>query len=189
MANLIITVISIALVAVAALMGVYYGGSAFLDGQTRAKFNQLMSGAEQISAAATLYSLSHNGQLDDGNIPGNPTADALNFLVPNYLSVVPKKIDEGAGFLLQDLPTGGLTNTNGVTYSIQSNTSTTLRLCEMIAKAARGPTGTPKKQFGVNRYNLLPTNGGKFDCLWFPNDESATVPDSSDGFGFVYRIR
>ena len=55
MANLIITVISIALVAVAALMGAYYGGTAFMDGQTRATANAIIQQAEQIKGAYLMY--------------------------------------------------------------------------------------------------------------------------------------
>lgn len=57
MANLIITIIAIALVAVAALMSAYYGGAAFLEGQTKARVNGLVSQVQQILAGMQLYAL------------------------------------------------------------------------------------------------------------------------------------
>lgn len=61
MANLIITVVSIALVAVAALMGAYYGGTAFMDGQTKTRANTWITQAEQIAAAIRLWSANNGG--------------------------------------------------------------------------------------------------------------------------------
>ncbi len=61
MANLIVTVIAIALVAVASLMGAYYGGSAFLQGSAKASAATLINQGSQISAAATLYRSGNDG--------------------------------------------------------------------------------------------------------------------------------
>jgi hypothetical protein len=60
MANLIITIIAIALVAVAALMGAYYGGTAFNQGQDRARASALMNQAAQIQAAVQLLIANEN---------------------------------------------------------------------------------------------------------------------------------
>lgn len=88
MANLIITVISIALVAVAALMGAYYGGQAFMDGQAKAKANTVAAGFSQVDAALQVYN-SQTGSIY--NFPG--AGGGWNFvfaiLGTNYLSAVP----------------------------------------------------------------------------------------------------
>jgi hypothetical protein len=55
MANLIITVIAIALVAVASLMGAYYGGSAFLNGQAGSYASALLSEGTQVQGAFATY--------------------------------------------------------------------------------------------------------------------------------------
>ncbi len=57
MANLIITVIAIVLVAVASLMGAYYGGQAFLSGGDAARATALVNQASQIAGAYDLYSV------------------------------------------------------------------------------------------------------------------------------------
>lgn len=87
MANLIITVISIALVAVAALMGAYYGGSAFMDGQVKAQANSLIAGAEQLATAYRMIAANNGGDytLYSGNLEVAPQV-----FVPQYLSTIPK---------------------------------------------------------------------------------------------------
>ncbi|MEA1937813.1 MAG: hypothetical protein U9N14_01810, partial [Pseudomonadota bacterium] len=80
MANLIVTVIAIALVAVASLMGAYYGGSAFLRGTSRANAATLVNQGSQIGAAAILYAN------DEG---GDFTTDLADTLVSAYITEVP----------------------------------------------------------------------------------------------------
>ncbi|MCV6599041.1 MAG: hypothetical protein OIF36_00965 [Alphaproteobacteria bacterium] len=67
MANLIITIIAIALVAVAALMGAYYGGTAFNQGQEQAERSTLMNEAAQVSAAIVMYNAMEDDTFDNGN--------------------------------------------------------------------------------------------------------------------------
>ncbi|HCM83097.1 MAG TPA: hypothetical protein DIS76_00840 [Rhodospirillaceae bacterium] len=74
MANLIITIISIALVAVAALMGAYYGGAAFMEGSAKAGASRMINEARQIEGALHLW------RLDNGNSIDLPDSN-LNFLV------------------------------------------------------------------------------------------------------------
>jgi hypothetical protein len=57
MFSLIITIISIALVAALAIATLYYGGSAFTEGNTRATASAIVNQAQQIGGAATLYSV------------------------------------------------------------------------------------------------------------------------------------
>jgi|GEM_PF-3972330 len=97
MANLIITIISIALVAVLAIAGIYYGGSAFGESQSTAIANGLNQEAAQISAAINLY-MSTTGQdfatqvVNTGSAyPGGGYSEAqvATLLSPNYLSTFP----------------------------------------------------------------------------------------------------
>ena len=55
MFSLIITIISIALVAALAVATIYYGGSAFTQGSAKANASALVGAAQQISGANTLY--------------------------------------------------------------------------------------------------------------------------------------
>ncbi len=72
MANLIITIISIAIVGIAAAMGVYYGGVAYENAQINALANAIMNDANQLLGAARVWS-SVNGYQD---ISGMGTAGA-----------------------------------------------------------------------------------------------------------------
>ncbi len=55
MSNLIITIISIALTAIVALLGVYYGGTAFSNYQIKSTALRMISDAEQIAGAWQAY--------------------------------------------------------------------------------------------------------------------------------------
>jgi hypothetical protein len=81
MFNLIITIISIALVAVLAIATIYYGGAAFTQGSAKAGAATLVSHAQQIAAANTLYANDHGGTFtvtDDDLLDGYLTAMPLS---------------------------------------------------------------------------------------------------------------
>lgn len=83
MFSLIITIISIALVAALAVASVYYGGQAFSQGTAKANASTLVSQAQQIAGANTLYANDHNGSFVAA---GAVTGSALT---PDYLSSAP----------------------------------------------------------------------------------------------------
>src|ERR1700730_4423918 len=86
MFSLIITIISIALVAALALATIYYGGSAFNRGSAQAQASTLISQAQQIAAAEVLYANDHAGAYDltasDATLSGLTSA-------PTYLTTIP----------------------------------------------------------------------------------------------------
>jgi hypothetical protein len=96
MFSLIITIISIALVAALAVATIYYGGSAFTKGSADAAASQLMNAAQQVNGAVVLYVNDHNGQ---------KPASIADLVAGNYLTASPT------------LP--GSATTNGVTNGSQ----------------------------------------------------------------------
>jgi len=94
MANLIITIISIALVAILAIMGIFYGGSAFQAGQAKSIANRLIQEANQISGAILLYR-TNTGQDFVSQLTDGSEASMTTLLVPNYLSSFPSLPDDG----------------------------------------------------------------------------------------------
>jgi len=80
MSNLLITIIAIALVAIAALAAIFYGGGAFNEGQNKAKAVTLINQREQIKAASSLY------QARQGGVP---VSSIEELKAQNYLSVDP----------------------------------------------------------------------------------------------------
>jgi len=61
LSNLIITIISIALVAVLAIVGIFYGGAAFENGQAKAYANAIAEQAQQINNAAVQWQADNGG--------------------------------------------------------------------------------------------------------------------------------
>lgn len=79
MFSLIVTIISIALVAALALATLYYGGSAYTDSQARADAARSVNAGQQISGAVALY----------GAREGGAVSDITQLVTAEYLSVVP----------------------------------------------------------------------------------------------------
>ena len=87
MANLIITVIAIALVAIASLMGAYYGGAAFLNNQSAANASTVLNQAQQIAGAWNAY-LSDNLNVPPTTLDGSDGA-STNLVGQKYLAQIP----------------------------------------------------------------------------------------------------
>lgn len=108
MANLIITIISIALVAVAAIMGAYYGGAAYNEAQVKARANEIVNGAKQIAAAWQLWGLNNSS-----TSYGFPTAEFSDTLVPYYLAQIPTVSRDSSA------PPGAMTGPNEYPYAFR----------------------------------------------------------------------
>jgi predicted PurR-regulated permease PerM len=80
MFSLIITIISIALVAAIAVATLYYGGSQFSQGTAKANADQLISAAQQIAGANTLYA---------NNFGGNYDTTVSDLQTQGYLNAIP----------------------------------------------------------------------------------------------------
>ncbi|WP_187628597.1 hypothetical protein [Paraburkholderia sp. UCT31] len=80
MFSLIITIISIALVALLALATLYYGGSAFSQGSAKAAASTVVSQAQQIAGANTLFANDNAGTF---------AATTAALQTGSYLSTVP----------------------------------------------------------------------------------------------------
>lgn len=87
MFSLIITIISVALVAALALATLYYGGDAFNQGRADAKAAQLLLQGQQLLAAADMYKVNH------GVFPPNKQA----MVDEGYLKSIPIAQGEAAG--------------------------------------------------------------------------------------------
>lgn len=91
MANLIITIISIALVAVAAIMGAYYGGVAFLEGQAKSRAVKVINDLTQLEAAIKFYGVNNAGTKIIPSAPFyNPVGGNWNVFIPTYMNSAPK---------------------------------------------------------------------------------------------------
>lgn len=90
MFSLIITIISIALVAALALATIYYGGSAFSRGNDGATAARLINEGQQVNGAVTMYLADVAGNSAAALGSDNGTAGVqIAELSPSYLSQVP----------------------------------------------------------------------------------------------------
>ena len=91
MANLIITVIAIALVAVASLMGAYYGGSAFLNNQSAAAASTDLNAGQQMAGAWQAFMSDNYNQVPDVGtcITGTAGSACANGTPNQYLAAIP----------------------------------------------------------------------------------------------------
>lgn len=119
MSNLIVTIISIVLVGIAVIMGVYYGGQAFNTASTTALLNAFLNQNSQLIAAAQQFSL------DNGGATIVPECGLYN---GHYIQTWPNVIDQpptpaygtmqNAGV---DLPNWSTGSSNGTIYRVILN--------------------------------------------------------------------
>jgi len=82
MSNLIVTIISIALVVAMALAGVYYGGAAFEGYLIRGKVIQLLTIMEQIRSAAQIWKTNNFAEYPTADPTGEIADCASNYVEP-----------------------------------------------------------------------------------------------------------
>lgn len=139
MFSLIITIISIALVAALAVATIYYGGDAFNQGSSKAKASTVVNQAQQIAGANTLY------KSDKGSYVPAAAVSATTLVTDKYLASSP-------------------VNDIAVEYSVDANNkvSATLKtgsteVCAKINDIANGTTTgayVSGAQFGCNPATL-----------------------------------
>lgn len=129
MFSLIVSIISIALVAVLAAASIYYGGDAFTKGSAKALASTVVTQAQQISSANTLF------KNDNGGMPAANVA-ALTAAPGNYLASAPAMpIKVGAVNLevAADVDSVTAGNQGGVSAVI-----TNAEVCKLINQQANG---------------------------------------------------
>lgn len=100
MFSLIITIISIALVAALAIATIYYGGSAFTQGTAKANAAAIVSAAQQIAGANSLYQNDNSGT--------RATYSVITTAANGYMAG-PPNLPAGASLSAIDTTTGYIT--------------------------------------------------------------------------------
>lgn len=167
MFSLIVSIISIALVAVLAAASIYYGGDAFTKGSAKALASTVVTQAQQISSANTLYK----------NDNGGVTATALTDLTDGanqYLSSQPaapsKVVPEGAAWTVA---------ATSVSIDIDN-----IEVCKLINEQANGSADfVSTAQYGCFGPGADGALGGGDDVTAL--DGVTAVP--ADGLLFVYK--
>lgn len=130
MFSLIITIISIALVAALAVATIYYGGDAFNQGSTKAKASTIVNQAQQIAGANTLLKAA----------TGSFSATGVAGLVSTYLAAAPSSS--------ADITAYAVDTNNVVTGTVDKDD-----VCKKINDVANGTTSgaySATSQFGCD---------------------------------------
>lgn len=123
MFSLIITIISIALVAALAIATIYYGGSAFTQGSAKAKASTLVAQAQQLNGARALY---FNATGNNPTTMGDLTSGGT------YLQAEPLPP--------ADVTTGGAWTVNASSFEVDVTSSA---VCEKVNETATGTAALP----------------------------------------------
>lgn len=106
MFNLIVAVISIALIAAMAAASIFYGGEAFSESTARATANTLINQAQQIDGAQSLYRIKNSGTYWGGSIG--------QFVDDGYLQAVPYSPGMIGEWIIDRVTVESLSNPNSV---------------------------------------------------------------------------
>ncbi|HCM83818.1 MAG TPA: hypothetical protein PKW15_03085 [Alphaproteobacteria bacterium] len=196
MANLIITIISIALVGVAALMGAYYAGEAFYSGQAKAKANSIVNAANQIEGAIRIWaSTNMKGNTDYPD--WNSVTGASSELISGYLTQMPQPFEDkkfellmvDSGGDMTPLTDNGTTNGPipasgyfmGLYMQLEPSPAVTgMPLCQEINRISVGsPTVPTTVDFMGSSATPSILSGARFVCI----NDAASGKDY-----FIYRI-
>jgi len=189
MANLIITIISIALVAIAALMGAYYGGTAFLNGQAKANANASVSQGEQQVAAWSVYASDRSGSWTLSSISSLSATSPAAYLTTSPVAPAGAAASTGISAWslvnLSDISGGTSATFNGVYFQLVSTTSGAT-VCSTVSQMIGGPSASPALTSVAN--NLLQANTGhKFDCVFVDTSASVFPTTGADPMYIYYR--
>jgi len=144
MFSLIVSIISIALVAVLAAASIYYGGDAFTKGSAKALASTVVTQAQQISSANTLF------KNDNGGLPADDVAELVS---EDYLASTPVVPAKAQGTLAEGVEAGWAVDANTVTVALNNE-----EVCKLINEQATGtkdvvaytPGAADAAQFGCN---------------------------------------
>lgn len=163
MFSLIITIISIVLVAALALATIYYGGSAFTGGSAKAAASTVVSQAQQISGAITL------SQNDNG---GAFPADVAALVSGNYLQAAPIPPKSATA----DASWGYDSTKKLLTLSVKSK-----EVCEALVKSIDA-SGTPAVSTAATAADLVAADiTNTYGCV----TDNATTPTK---WAFGYKL-
>lgn len=142
MFQLIVAIISIALIAALAAASIFYGGSAFTDSSLKANVTTLVNGGQQISGAQAIYKTDNAGA---------PQTDIALLADGTYLAAVPTpaNIASGPWVLSEDGTHAVIPLTAGEGAD---------KVCELVSTQNNGATAA-----GTDATDMVVT-GGTYAC-------------------------
>jgi len=209
MVNLVITILSIALVAIAAVMAVWYGGSSFMNQQAKADANTMIQNMQQMAAAIQLYATQQNG----GNVSFPVTIDGTTasigtYLMPTYIQEMPylpiykATTDGGTSFIYPGGWTVGILDSTGQWNVSGSPTAGTaiqaigLRLdystraynaCIQLVQQLYGPSATPTPRSNPSYVKMNLSR--QIDCGYLDANSNGVLDnDGAEDISILYHF-
>lgn len=179
MFSLIITIISIALVAALALATIYYGGTTFNRGAAAATASKLLNQSQQILGADRLYRADHEGAMP------NSMQDLID---GGYLKAVPTAQSSGkfdaAAATGTNVSTGEwamMTTSTGRAYNV-GGTSVSVDACKQVNMQSFGMDGVLKNVYSAFRTQCYGPDANSLTVLVVADSEflasTPTIPYS-----------
>jgi len=174
MFNLIVAVISIALIAVLAAASFFYGGDSFSKSSAKAEAATLNSQAQQVAGAAVLFRIDNSGSSVSSTEPdcstGSLSACAVNRLVAgNYLQakpVLPARIVSKDPLSLGWVRTWSISQDGNSVY-VFLNEDNQNGICEEVERQGGAPRGTVTGTLTAEDFELDDPSSPPFRCADF----------------------
>jgi ABC-type oligopeptide transport system substrate-binding subunit len=180
MFNLIVAVISIALIAAMAAASIFYGGAAFGSGTAQAQASTLVNNGQQVSGAQQLYMIDNSGN----------RANDIDVLTPTYLQALPTAPANATGLTTTDVGAWEISADGSFAYiplnadNGGANTSPAATVCaELVSQGAAANvtlagTLTAASTLGAGGLVL---GDSQFGCV---SDLASTISGDADGGSF-----
>jgi len=185
MFNLIVAVISIALIAAMAAASIFYGGAAFGSGTAQAQASTPINNGQQISGAQQLYMIDNSGN----------RVNNIDVLTPTYLQALPTAPANSTGSTPTDVGAWEIVTNGSFAYiplntaNGGANTSPAATVCaELVSQGAAANvtltgTLTAASAFGTDGLDL---GDNQFGCVI---DAGSTIAgDSDNGSFFIFKL-
>jgi len=157
MFNLIVAVISIALIAAMAAASIFYGGSAFGSGTAQAQASTLVNNGQQVSGAQQLYMIDNSGN----------RSNDIDVLTPTYLQALPTAPSNATGASATDTGAWEISADGSFAYIPLNtvhggaNTSPADTVCAEIV--AQGGVEVDSATITLSAASVLGTGAGEID--------------------------
>ena len=170
MFSLIITIISIALVAALALATIYYGGSTFNRGASAATASKLLNQSQQILGADRLYRADH-----DGAMPSS----MQDLIDGGYLKSIPVaqssgKFDAAAVPIISTGQWTMMATTTGRAYNVGGST-VSVDICKQVNMQSFGLDGVLKNVYSAFRTQCYGPNVNSLTVLVVADPEFLAI--------------
>lgn len=188
-----VTILSILLVAVLAIGGIYYGGGAFQEAQVKARAMTIIEQMKQINSAWVAWTVDNGGCATC--LGGNYQILTHTKLVPSYLAswpVAPRDVaapdvNFSDGYYSYQILLSATSSSTAPVDAIRLDLvrdSFGYQVCRQIHKIFNGATSEPQKNTASGSSPLV----GQGKCTWNDNVIANDTYDNTESLTFRWRV-